>query len=95
MKILRLATLAMPLLLASCSVIQPTASAPVTQTQSKDAFSAYIAKYNAMAVDQMKKYGIQLATALSETPYSSAIVVNGLFFTISNNFSFDGLSTLL
>ena len=66
MKILRLATLAMPLLLASCSVIRPTASAPVTSTQSKDAFSAYIAKYNVMAVEQMKKYGIPASITLAQ-----------------------------
>ena len=66
MKIVRLATLAMPLLLASCSVLRPTASAPVTQTQSKDAFSAYIAKYNVMAVEQMKKYGIPASITLAQ-----------------------------
>ena len=66
MKIVRLATLAMPLLLASCSVLRPTASAPVIQTQSKDAFSAYIAKYNVMAVEQMKKYGIPASITLAQ-----------------------------
>ena len=66
MKIVRLATLAMPLLLASCSVLRPTASAPVTSTQSKDAFSAYIAKYNVMAVEQMKKYGIPASITLAQ-----------------------------
>lgn len=66
MKILRLATLSIPLLLASCSVVKPTASAPVTQTQSKDANSAYIAKYNGMAVEQMKKYGIPASITLAQ-----------------------------
>jgi len=56
----------MSLLLASCSVIKPTASAPVTQTRSGDAFPAYIAKYNAMAVEQMKKYGIPASITLAQ-----------------------------
>ena len=66
MKILRLATLVIPVLLTSCSVIRPTASAPVTQTQSKDAYSAYIARYNGMAVEQMKKYGIPASITLAQ-----------------------------
>ena len=66
MKILRLATLAMPLLLVSCSVMKPVVQAPVTQSQPKDAFSAYIAKYNGMAVDQMKQYGIPASITLAQ-----------------------------
>ena len=65
MKILRLATLAMPLLLVSCSVMKPVAQAP-TQSQPKDAFSAYISKYSGMAVDQMKQYGIPASITLAQ-----------------------------
>ena len=56
----------MPLLLVSCSVMKPVVQAPVTQSQPKDAFSAYIAKYNGMAVDQMKQYGIPASITLAQ-----------------------------
>lgn len=65
MKILRLATLAIPLLLVSCSVMKPVVQAP-TQSQPKDAFSAYIARYSGMAVDQMKQYGIPASITLAQ-----------------------------
>ncbi len=65
MKILRLATLVMPLLLVSCSVMQPVATTP-SQPQSKDAYSSYIAQYGSMAVDQMKKYGIPASITLAQ-----------------------------
>ena len=65
MRILRLATLAIPLLLASCSVMQQTAAVP-SQVQSKDAFANYIARYGNLAVDQMKKYGIPASITLAQ-----------------------------
>jgi hypothetical protein len=65
MRILRLATLAIPLLLASCSVMQQTAAVP-SQAQSKDAFANYIARYGNLAVDQMKKYGIPASITLAQ-----------------------------
>ena len=65
MKILRIATFVMPLLLVSCSVVQPVATTP-SQPQSKDAFSNYIAQYGSMAVDQMKKYGIPASITLAQ-----------------------------
>ena len=65
MRILRLATLAIPLLLASCSVMQQTAAVS-SQAQSKDAFANYIARYGNLAVDQMKKYGIPASITLAQ-----------------------------
>ncbi len=65
MRILRLATLAIPFLLASCSVMQQTAAVP-SQAQSKDAFANYIARYGNLAVDQMKKYGIPASITLAQ-----------------------------
>lgn len=65
MRILRLATLAIPLLLASCSVMQQTAAVP-SQAHSKDAFANYIARYGNLAVDQMKKYGIPASITLAQ-----------------------------
>ena len=65
MRILRLATLAIPLLLASCSVMQQTAAVP-SHAQSKDAFANYIARYGNLAVDQMKKYGIPASITLAQ-----------------------------
>lgn len=66
MKILLSATLAIPLLLASCSVMKPVVSSPVSQSQSKDAFSAYIARYGSMAVEQMRQYGIPASITLAQ-----------------------------
>ena len=65
MRILRLATLAIPLLLASCSVMQQTAAVS-SHAQSKDAFANYIARYGNLAVDQMKKYGIPASITLAQ-----------------------------
>ena len=65
MRILRLATLAIPFLLASCSVMQQTAAVS-SQAQSKDAFANYIARYGNLAVDQMKKYGIPASITLAQ-----------------------------
>jgi len=62
MKLARLTVLFLMLLaVCSCSV-QKTA----VTTQSKDAYSAYIAQYGAMAVDQMKKYGIPASITLAQ-----------------------------
>ena len=46
---------------ASCS-----APRTVVSTQGKDAYSAYIATYSGMAVEQMKKYGIPASITLAQ-----------------------------
>ena len=46
---------------ASCS-----APGTVVSTQGKDAYSAYIATYSGMAVEQMKKYGIPASITLAQ-----------------------------
>ena len=61
MKILRLAPLLLLVVLASCSVTQQAVS-PAT----KDAYSAYIAKYSGMAMEQMKQYGIPASITLAQ-----------------------------
>ena len=61
MKILRLAPLALLVALASCST-QQAAVSPAT----KDAYSAYIAKYSGMAMEQMKQYGIPASITLAQ-----------------------------
>lgn len=61
MKILRSAPLLLLVVLASCSVTQQAVS-PAT----KDAYSAYIAKYSGMAMEQMKQYGIPASITLAQ-----------------------------
>lgn len=62
MKTNRLATLLLVILcVASCS-----APKAVVSTQGKDAYSAYIATYSDMAVEQMKKYGIPASITLAQ-----------------------------
>ena len=65
MKILRTAILVMPLLLASCSVVKPTA-AVTSQPQSKDAFSAYIAKYNGLKSKSFKRMPVGFKVKVPE-----------------------------
>ena len=64
MKILRFAVVILPFLLVSCSVTKQTAVP--TSTAGKDAYSAYIARYSDMAVDQMKQYGIPASITLAQ-----------------------------
>jgi hypothetical protein len=64
MKILRFAVVILPFLLVSCSVIKQTAVP--SSTAGKDAYSAYIARYSDMAVDQMKQYGIPASITLAQ-----------------------------
>lgn len=64
MKILRFAVVILPFLLVSCSVTKQTA-VPIS-TAGKDAYSAYIARYSDMAVDQMKQYGIPASITLAQ-----------------------------
>ena len=64
MKILRFAVVILPFLLVSCSVTKQTA-VPAS-TAGKDAYSAYIARYSDMAVDQMKQYGIPASITLAQ-----------------------------
>ena len=62
MKSTRLAVLFVMLLtVCSCSVQQSAVG-----THGKDAYSAYIARYSGMAVDQMKKYGIPASITLAQ-----------------------------
>lgn len=62
MKSTRLAVLFVMLLtVCSCSVQQRAVG-----THGKDAYSAYIARYSGMAVDQMKKYGIPASITLAQ-----------------------------
>ena len=63
MRIIRFAALVLLIALTSCSVTQQTV---VTQPQSKDAFSNYIAQYSGMAVEQMKQYGIPASITLAQ-----------------------------
>ena len=63
MKKLRSVIFALPFVLASCSVSMQTASVP---SQAKDAYSAYIARYSSMAVEQMKQYGIPASITLAQ-----------------------------
>lgn len=46
--------------------MKPVVSSPVSQSQSKDAFSAYIARYGSMAVEQMRQYGIPASITLAQ-----------------------------
>ena len=63
MKKLRSVIFALPFVLTSCSVSMQTASVP---SQAKDAYSAYIARYSSMAVEQMKQYGIPASITLAQ-----------------------------
>lgn len=63
MKKLRSVIFALPFVLASCSISMQTASVP---SQAKDAYSAYIARYSSMAVEQMKQYGIPASITLAQ-----------------------------
>ena len=62
MKSARLSVLFLILLAVSSCSVQKTA----VSTQGKDVYSAYIAKYSEMAVDQMKKYGIPASITLAQ-----------------------------
>ena len=58
----RLAVILMMLLaVSSCSMQNAAVS-----SHGKDAYSAYIAKYSGMAVEQMKKYGIPASITLAQ-----------------------------
>lgn len=46
--------------------MKPVVSSPVSQSQSKDAFSAYIVRYGSMAVEQMRQYGIPASITLAQ-----------------------------
>ena len=62
MKRICLAVLLPLLLLSSCTVTKPV----VVQPSAKDAYSAYIARYSGMAVEQMKQYGIPASITLAQ-----------------------------
>ena len=61
MKINRIALLALLFFAVSCSVQQNT-----LKKTDNDAYASYIAKYNSLAVDQMKKYGIPASITLAQ-----------------------------
>lgn len=62
MKILRPVIFLLTLYVVSCSVSRQTVQTPAP----KDAYSAYIAKYSGMAVEQMKQYGIPASITLAQ-----------------------------
>ena len=54
------------LLLAAVCMASCSAPKTAVSTQGKDAYSAYIATYSGMAVEQMKKYGIPASITLAQ-----------------------------
>ncbi len=83
MKILRPALFLLALLyVVSCSVSRQT----VQTTAAKDAYSAYIAKYSAMAVEQMKQYGIPASITLAQGLLESDAGRSSLATKCNNHF---------
>ena len=84
MKIIRSVALALLVALSSCSVTQQTVV--VSQPQSKDAFSNYIARYSGMAVEQMKQYGIPASITLAQGLLESDAGRSSLATKCNNHF---------
>ncbi len=83
MKILRPALFLLALLyVVSCSISKQT----VQTTAAKDAYSAYIAKYSAMAVEQMKQYGIPASITLAQGLLESDAGRSSLATKCNNHF---------
>lgn len=70
------------LLLASCSVSRPA----VQTSDAKDAYSAYIARYSPMAVEQMKQYGIPASITLAQGLLESDAGRSSLATKCNNHF---------
>ena len=83
MKRLRYALLILPLLLITCSVKKQTVQ---PSTVVKDAYSAYIAKYSDMAVEQMKQYGIPASITLAQGLLESDAGRSSLATKCNNHF---------
>ena len=83
MKILRPVIFLLALLyVVSCSVSKQT----VQTSAAKDAYSAYIAKYSAMAVEQMKQYGIPASITLAQGLLESDAGRSSLATKCNNHF---------
>ena len=82
MKILRPALFLLALYVVSCSVSKQT----VQTTGAKDAYSAYIAKYSGMAMEQMKQYGIPASITLAQGLLESDAGRSSLATKCNNHF---------
>jgi LysM repeat protein len=82
MRFPRLAIPVLLFLLVSCSVSKQ----PVQTAGSKDAYSAYIAKYSDMAVEQMKQYGIPASITLAQGLLESDAGRSSLATKCNNHF---------
>ena len=82
MKSVRPVILILFVVLASCSSVRNT----TVNTQGMDAYSAYIAKYSDMAVDQMKSYGIPASITLAQGLLESDAGRSSLATKCNNHF---------
>lgn len=85
MKAIRYTVLLLALTLTSCAVTKPVATG-TKEYSGKDPYSAYIARYSDMAVDQMKRYGIPASITLAQGLLESDAGRSSLATKCNNHF---------
>lgn len=85
MKAIRYTVLLLVLALTSCSVTKPVATS-TKEYSGKDPYSAYIARYSDLAVDQMKRYGIPASITLAQGLLESDAGRSSLATKCNNHF---------